>query len=293
MRPLILNSNNVVPNGFNDTYLYRFPNGSVTFDKDTVAIGSISVYYSWYNITSLTTGAGYNNNVFQYVWYSAAPPVTVTVTLPDGAYEIEDLNAYLQFVMVSNSHYLVNGSGNFVYFLELVANTTFGKVQLNSYPIPTALPGGWAAPVGWPGFPGVATTPQIIILPPLTNNFGRVIGYNAGTYPPVVQPTSYSALSQNPPQITDINSIIVSCNLLNNKYSIPNTLLYSFAPELGNFGSLIVEKPPELQFCDIQDGSYTFIEVEFRDQNLNRIQIQDPNLVIVLVIAKKEPFSLI
>jgi hypothetical protein len=289
MRPLILNSNNVVPNGFNDTYLYRFPNGSVSFENDTVAIGSISLYYSWYNITSLTTGAGYNNNVFQYVWYSAGPPTTVTVTLPDGAYEIEDLNAFLQYTLVQNNQYLVDNTGKFIYYLELVANTTYGKVQFNSYPIPTALPGGWSAPPGFT-FPAVATTPQLII--PSTNNFGDVIGFNAGTYPAVVQATNYSVLSQIPPQITNINSIIVSCNLLNNKYSVPNTLLYSFAPLLGDFGSPIVEAPNQLQFCDIQDGSYTFIEVDFKDQNLNRIQILDPNLVIVLVIAKKTEFLL-
>lgn len=291
MRPLILNSNNVVPNGFGDTYLYRFPNGSVSFENDTVAIGSISLYYSWYNITSLTTGAGYNNNQFSYVWYSAGPPVTVNITIPDGAYEIEDLNAYLQYVMVSNNHYLIDASGKYVYYLEIVANTTFGKVQFNSYPIPTGLPAGWTAPPGFT-YPAVATTPQLIILPYVQNNFGKVIGFNPGTYPNPAQATAYSTLSQITPQITDINSIIVSCNLLNNKYSVPNTLLYSFAPKLGNFGSLIVESPQQLQFCDIQDGSYTFIEVEFRDQNLNRIQILDTNLVIVLVIAKKTEFLL-
>jgi hypothetical protein len=290
MRPLILNSNNVVPNGFGDTYIYRFPTGSVNFDGDAVAIGSISLYYSWYNITSATTGSGYNNNEFQYVWYSAGVPVTITVTLPDGAYEIDDLNAYLQFVMVNNNHYLVDGGGNFVYYLEFVANTTYGRVQFNSYPIPTALPGGWAAPPGFT-FPAVASTPQIIIS--ATNNFGKVIGFPAGTYPALTQATTYSQLSPLTPQITDINSLIVSCNLLNNKFSVPNTLLYSFAPRLSNFGSLIVEQPANLQFCEIQDGSYTFIEVEFRDQNLNRVQILDTNLVILLLIAKKNQLSLI
>jgi hypothetical protein len=285
MRPLILNSNNVVPNGFGDTYIYRFPTGSVTFDNETVALASISMFYSWYNISSATTGSGYNNNTFQYVWYSAGAPTTITVVLPDGAYEIDDLNAYLQFVFVQNNHFLINASGQYVYFFEMIANTTFGKVQLNAFPIPTALPAGWTAPAGFT-FPATASTPQLVILS--TNNFGRVIGFNAGSYPPTAQATTYSILSQLTPQISDINSLIVSCNLLNNKYSIPNTLLYSFAPRLGTFGSLIVEQPSQLQFVEIQDGSYTFIEVEFRDQNLNRIQILDTNLVILLVITNKE-----
>jgi hypothetical protein len=209
--------------------------------------------------------------------------------MPDGYYEVADLNAYLQFSLVNDGNYLIDSNGDFVYYLEFVVNQTYYGVQLNAYPIPTALPSMWSNPAGIT-FPLVATTPQITILS--NNNFGKVIGFNAGTYPTPVQASNYSKLSDFTPQITPVNSLILSCTLLNNKYSIPNTLLYSFNPSGTSFGSLITIQVPQFAFVDIVDGSYTDFTIQFFDQNLNRIFIQDSNIVVLLVIAKKEKYIL-
>ena len=289
MRPIIINQNNVVNNGFNDTYIYRFPNGSVEFRDDTVAIASIAMYYSWFNITSATTQSRYNNNIFEYIWYDAGGPTTYTVTIPDGYYEISDINEYLQFQMIANGTYLVDGSGNNVYYLEIVTNAQYYGVQVNAYPIPTGLPAGWSNPAGLT-FPAVASTPQLVVLS--TNNFGLVIGFDAGTYPTVTQNTDYSVLSTFTPQITPVNSLILSCTLLNNKYSIPSTLLYSFAPSGTQFGGLLLIQPSQYSFVDVQDGAYTDFTIQFFDQNLNRIYINDSNVVINMVIAHKESYLL-
>lgn len=289
MRTIILNQNNVVANSLNDTYTYRFPNGSVEFQNDQVSVASISIYFSWFNISSATTNSQYNNNAYTYTWYDAGGASVHNVVMPDGYYEVVDLNAYLQREMVLNGHYLLDGAGQFIYYLELLVNQTYYGVQMNSFPIPTALPAGWSNPAGLT-FPAVATTPQITISS--TNNFGTVIGLNAGTYPPVVQATDYSKLSDFTPQITPINSLILSCTLLNNKYSNPNTLLYSFTTQGTPFGSLISIQVPQFAFVDIVDGSYTDFTIQFFDQNLNRVFINDSNIVVLLVIAKKEKYIL-
>lgn len=289
MRTIILNQNNVVPNTLNDTYTYRFPNGSVEFQNDQVSVASISIYFSWFNISSATTNSQYNNNAYTYTWYDAGGATTYNVVMPDGFYEVVDLNAYLQREMVLNGHYLLDGAGQFIYYLELLVNQTYYGVQMNSFPIPTALPAGWSNPAGLT-FPAVATTPQITI--PSNNNFGKVIGFDAGTYPAVVQATDFSKLSDFTPQITPINSLILSCTLLNNKYSNPNTLLYSFTTQGTPFGSLISIQVPQFAFVDIVDGSYTDFTIQFFDQNLNRIYINDSNIVVLLVIAKKEKYIL-
>jgi hypothetical protein len=289
MRTIILNQNNVVPNTLNDTYTYRFPNGSVEFQNDQVSVASISIYFSWFNISSATTNSQYNNNAYTYTWYDAGGATTYNVVMPDGFYEVVDLNAYLQREMVLNGHYLLDPAGQFVYYLELVVNQTYYGIQMNSFPIPTALPAFWSNPAGLT-FPLVATTPQITI--PSNNNFGKVIGFNAGTYPAVVQSTDFSKLSDFTPQITPINSLILSCTLLNNKYSNPNTLLYSFTTQGTPFGSLISIQVPQFAFVDIVDGSYTDFTIQFFDQNLNRIYINDSNIVVLLVIAKKEKYIL-
>lgn len=289
MRTIIINGNNVVANSLNDTYKYSFPNGAVNFSNDQIAVASISIYFSWFNITSATTASRYNNNAYQYIWTDGGGSTTYDVIMPDGYYEVSDLNAFLQYTMVQNGHYLIDGSGDFVYYLEWVVNPTFYGVQLNSYPVPTALPGGWSNPAGIV-FPAVASTPQVVILS--TNNFQKVVGFAPGTYPPVVQATNYSALSQTAPQITPINSIILTCNLLNNIYANPNTLLYSFNPSGTRFGELISIQVPQFAFVDILDGQYTDFQIQFLDQNLNRIFIQDANIVVLLAIGKKEQYIL-
>lgn len=281
MRTLIISGQNVVSNTFNDTYTYRFPVGAVEFKNDQVAVSSINMYYSWFNITSADTGSRYNNNVFQYVWYNFAGSATSTITIPDGYYTVSDLNAYLQSQLVANGHYLVNSVGENVYYLELVENATRYAVQFNSYPIPTALPGGFTNPAVIT-FPVVATTPQIII--PSTNNFDDIIGFTAGTYPSPTQTTNYSKISDFTPQVSPVSSLILSCTLLNNRYAIPSTLLYSFSSAGTTFGSLISIQPPEMSFVDIQDGSYTEFTIEFRDQALRRVAINDSNLVVMLTI---------
>lgn len=288
MRTLIVSGQNVVSNGFNDTYTYRFPVGAVEFKDDQVAVSSINMYYSWFNITSSTTGSLYNNNSFQYVWYNASGSSTYTITIPDGYYSIDDLNAYLQSQMVANGHYLVNSLSEYVYYLEFVENSSQYAVQFNSYPIPTSLPSGYTNPASIT-FPATATTPQIIILS--TNNFDDVIGFNSGTYPSPTQSTNYSKTSDYTPQVSPVSSLVLSCNLLNNRYAIPSTLLYSFSPAGTSFGSLISIQPPELSFVDIQDGSYTEFTVQFFDQALDRIAIKDSNLVIMLTIKNKNEYA--
>jgi hypothetical protein len=144
--------------------------------------------------------------------------------------------------------------------------------------------------VGWPGYPLVATTPQLVVS--ATNNFGTVIGFNPGTYPTPVSSATSSTLSQRPPQVTPINSLLMTCSLLNNNLSVPNTLIYAFSPINTRFGGLINIQPQQAAFIDIYDGTYNFIQIQFFDQNLNRIYINDPNVVLLLVIGHKERYAL-
>lgn len=70
MRTLVLNSKNVVSGTNNSRYLYKFP-GPVGFKNNEIALASVSMYYSWYSISS-----SINNNKFQYVWYGGSTPGT-------------------------------------------------------------------------------------------------------------------------------------------------------------------------------------------------------------------------
>lgn len=291
MKTLIINSNNVISNSYNDTYTYKFPLGSIAFKNDQVAVSQVNMYYSWPNITSGSTGGQYNNNSFGYYWIDGT---LYTVTMPDGYYAITDINAYFQSVMVSNGHYLIDDLGNFIYYLELIINQTYYACQIDCFNVPTSaqattLKYTQPSNATW-DFPSSSVTPQFYV--PSNNNFGLVIGFSSGIYPSTTQSTSYSITSNNGvPEVSPVSSLILECTLLNNPYSIPSTLLYSFAPNV-SYGEQIQINVPTHSWVDIADGQYNEFTITFKDQNLNRIQILDSNVVILLTIKNKNEYSL-
>lgn len=278
--PLILNSSSLVnDNNKSNKYRYSFPTGSVSFNNSKVAVSNINIYYSWFNIT-----ASANNNSYQIIHPTLAGSTTLTITMPDGFYDIASINSYLQQELISNSFYLLNASGDYVYYAEFVSNANYYAIQYNAYEVPTALPAGWSNPAGMT-FPAAAARPQLVVL---ANSFTDIIGFTAATYPAVLAGNNYSVLSSYTPQITPIQSLILSCTLLNNRYSNPSTILYSFTPGGATFGNLIESSPNQLSFVDIVDGNYNFFEVRFLDQDFNDVELNDSNLVIQLLIKTKD-----
>lgn len=298
MRTLILNSSNIVPGSNNSALLYRFPAGSVHIHKgQKLALSSLSMYYSTFNIT-----ASQNNNLFYYVWVDGS---VNAVLFPDGFYDAVAINNYLHFVMVQNRHFLEDGTGNFVYFITITINANVYGIEFNCFPMSTALAttNGWVLPSGatWV----IPTNIIVSMVQIVANAFRDIVGFNAGYYPQgsptyaiatiagvppaQTQTPSYSTVqtfvSSNIPQITPLSSYILTCNLINNNYAIPNNLLYCFSPQ-GVFGSQFTIAPSgQLSFINIQEGLYDRFVIAFTDQNNNPVKIQDPNMVILIVIT--------
>jgi hypothetical protein len=84
-----------------------------------------------------------------------------------------------------------------------------------------------------------------------------------------------------------VSSVFVKCSLCNNKYSIPDNILYSFTNGDVSFGSMIVVEPKTEIFLEIRDQSVYDLRVEFVDQDLNQIFIRDAQIVVVLSIKEK------
>lgn len=285
MRSIVLNQSNIVPGSNNSKLEYNFPS-TFEFKNDQVAIANINMSVSWINI-----GTRYDNNYFQYVWYDALGATTHNVLIPDGYYSIQALNAYLQFVMVNNGHYLVDSFGNFVYYLEMVVNTVYYGIELRSNPIPTALPGGWSNPAAIT-FPLVASTPQYIIPASGINTF---LAIPAGTYPPAPLPTLYSIIGGTDAEITPVTNVVVLCSLLRNNIQYPNNILFSFLPVSATgsdfsesaAGAPLNISPSEYIFCDIDDGYYSRFEIQLVDQNYNPLIMQNPEVFISMIFKKK------
>jgi len=287
MNTIVLNQSNIVGTG-NNTLTYKFPN-SILFDNHEVAVQSISMYYSWMNINSSPLA----NNTFTYSWIVGVTSTTYTVTIPDGLYEIAQINSYLQFRMIQNGTYLINSAGQNVYYAELLIESTRYAVNLITYPVPTTLPTGWTAPLAniqsgslaFVGYPTTTFNPVVTI----PAKFNLIMGYTSGFATAVNTGvnTILSYFSSVAPQVQPIPSLLVTCSNVDNRYSIPNNVIYSVVSDVA-FGELISVKPNEYCWAGLLKGTQSQITIKFIGNDFSSISILDPNITIILVIRKKE-----
>lgn len=294
---IVLNQTNIVPDGQNNKLVYRFPNSIVLKDK-FIAVSNISMYYSWFNITVSS-----NNNTLSYSWTVGGVSSTIQVVIPDGLYDIVDINAYLQWTMIQNGHYLINASGSYVYYAELIVNPARYAIQLNTFQVPTSLPVGWSQPSNFAGYPTQTFNP-IVTFPAY---FNEIVGYPAGftsnnninnTYVPPTASASnnyvakdgagtLSYLSNVSPQVQPNNNVLFSISNINNPYSQPSSIIYSLNPNVA-VGEQIYETPPNFMWNKMIDGTYNEIRLTFLNNKLEPLVIKDPNMTILLTIRDKD-----
>lgn len=294
---IILNSTHIVPGSNNSRLRYNFPQLQ-NFKDMTIGLRSIDMYNSIFNINASL----YNNNVFRYLWFSNTGTLSVqhTITIPDGYYDTISLNEYLQSQLILRTHYLTDGNGKNIFYLKMSDNINRYAVQLDAYVVPTdaqatagIIVGGItyryptirSNPTNWI-FPSVnVTTPRFQF--PTTSQFHLLIGYLQQEYPSTNNTTSQSFLSPNNPVQEPVSSIVCLCNLVRNELCNPVQTFSSFTLN-SDFGYINKEQPNEVIFLKIQDGDYGFIELTFLDQQFRNIQIRDPQMLINILIKKKE-----
>lgn len=89
-----------------------------------IALLQAKLWYSWYNIS-----AENGNNLMRYS--TDAGLTWKNVTFPDGQYEISQINDYLHRIMKNNGDYFVNGSGQDDWNIDILANFSTLKVQVD------------------------------------------------------------------------------------------------------------------------------------------------------------------
>lgn len=276
---LVLNSNNVVAGSNNTTYQYKFSRNMMIKDEAEMAISSVTIPYSWYNIT-----ARYANNTVTIYFPLTFGTAQSNITFDDGFYTVDDINAKIQQICIQEGFYLINASGQYVYYLTLLYNPTTYGVQLICQLVPTSLPSGWTQPSNWQGYPPTPTTPNLFI----TNaEFGKLIGFLPGLYPPnTAFTTDYNVLNTFTPVGSNINNLIVRSSLVDNEVGFPTDIVDSMAIT-STFGSNINYVPPVLKWVKIASGIYQYFNITFVDQNLNSIYALDNNVCITLMIHNK------
>jgi len=136
---LVLNSSNVSNTSTNISFKYSFIEGGFQVKDMEMCVSSITLPYSFYNVSSY-----YNNRTFSLIFPTGSTTTTIAVTLPEGFYTVTDINSYIQQVCIDYGAYLIDSTGNYVYYQQLVYNTAYYTVQLLLFSVPTTLPTGYS-----------------------------------------------------------------------------------------------------------------------------------------------------
>jgi hypothetical protein len=294
---LVLNQSNITPDGQNSELVYRFPN-SVVFKDKYIAVSSIAMFYSWFNIINTA-----NNNTLTYTWTNTAGTTTTyTITIPNGLYEISEINSLIQYTCINNGTFWTVAGVNF-YPFEIIVNAARYAIQLNTYLIPTTAPAGATIPSNFPGWPNFVQNSQVSF----PAQFNLIVGYpsdfisngnvNNGYVPPTPSNASnnfvsksssgtLSYLSSFAPQVQPNNNVLFSISNINNPYSQPSSIIYSLCPTV-SVGQQITETPPNFMWNKLIDGTYNELRLQLLGTDKRRLTINDPNMTILLAIRDK------
>ena len=203
-------------------------NPPIQLDKNKryeIALVNLETYYSFPNIDA-------TNNYFKY-----SPDAGTTwseIYIPEGSYDIRDMNDLIQSRMRQNGHY---DSINEDYYIMISANTnTLRSILMleNNYQVDFSQP----------------------------NSISSVLGFNNNIY------TQEFQESENVVNILDINSLLVNLDIISGSYVNGATLntIYSFFPNVSP-GYKIIETPRNLVYLPVTLDTIHSLETTLTDQD--------------------------
>ena len=280
---IVLTTANITDTTKNSTFEYEFPN-SVNFKDMEIALINASLYYSWFNISDELS-----NRTFSYQYVVGVTPITRTVTLDEGLYEISDINSALQFDFIAAGLYLIDSNGDNVYYAEFLVNSVKNSIDINTYAVPQVLPSGFTAPSNWVGYP--TTTYNVNIQ--MAANFNNIVGY-ASDFETGLDSgggTTLSFNSSKSPNVNPNSSVLVEIDIIDNPFGVPSNIIYAIVPNVG-VGSLIYVSPSEYSYNSIKNGIYNKLRLRLLNKDtLNPLTIQDGEITIILGIKEKYSYE--
>jgi hypothetical protein len=274
--PIIINKSHYIGGS---QYRYDFGN-SVDFTDHSIALQSCNVWFSFPNITQSA-----NNNKFSIIHPTSTGTTTLALTLPDGGYNVSDINDYLRWYLISNGYYIQNNStGEQTVYCKLIVNPSTYQVQFISYPLPTALPSGYTAGSAIT-FPATSKGPQLVVP---ANNFGAVIGFVANATYPAVQPTAITTIGSTlTPVVNEISNVVVGVDSVSNKFNMSNiNVIHSFSIAGYKYASLMSSEPRQLSFVKMASGFRSNFTITLYDQFMRPLKLLDSDSTIILQLRK-------
>lgn len=267
---VVINRNNSIINKAIGQITYQLPTSMRM--AGTCCLFNASIPFSWNNVSTYL-----QNNTFSYIFNGVSYPVV----LPDSSLQVSDMDAYLEFVMQNNGHYLVDSLGDNVFFVSFVVNPIYYTVTFTFTIIPLVLPSGWTNPnsISLSG-----TCPQIIT----TSGWGNVIGLNTNTLYPTSNASSTQLNAPNTPNVNQISTINFDTNFVRNVIQ-NNNYMYSMSTTSNTtFGSYFEIVPHLRVYNEILNGTYNRLIINLVDGNGRPVKLIDDDLSFTILFNFSE-----
>ena len=206
--------------------------------KYEMALVNLETYFSFPNMDS-------SNHNFRYSSDNGA--TWVNINIPEGSYELVDINEYIQRIMRENGHY---DSTSDEYNITLEANNNTLKSVLN-----------------------IAANYMVDLTS--ENSVRSVLGFNA-----LIYLSGYNE-SENIVNILSVTSLRITSDIIGSSYSNGSNenTIYSFFPSVGP-GYKIIEVPVNLVYLPITMNTISSMETKLIDQNGKLINLRGEELSI-------------
>ena len=189
-------------------------------------MANLSIYYTWKIIKS-----EYDNNKFNIT----APTWDENFDLPDGSYNVQQIQNYFQFIIKKHETIADENSPMKIY-VNKIKNKIVFKIKT-----------GYKLKL-------------------LSNETMQLLGDG-----PTIDRDKNSS---NVPKLEVVNTILVHCNIVQNNYQQASKVLSTFVPDK-SFDQLINIHRSSLIELKTTDAEFTFIDVWFTDQENRLLEIED------------------
>ena len=191
-----------------------------------MALANLSIYYTWKNVKST-----YNNNKFKI----SAPTWNETFDLPDGSYNISQIQGYIEYII--KKHEAIGENAPILIYTNTI-NNRIGLKMKSEYKLEL-----------------------------LSKESMKLLGSTKDTI-------DADKNSEDVPKLENLEVVLVHCNLVNNAYQQHSRVLFTFVPTK-QYDQLISISPESLIFLKTMNTEFSEIEVWFTDQNNNALETED------------------
>ena len=282
----------------NNTFTYAIPNNTASPTIVTVVL--LDGFYTINDLNDALKASLFKNNFYFYNTTSDGvsnlPPNKIIYPIEFGTNPSQYTNTItFQYIPIDAAAVVTQFGPNWVWAkgifptnAQLISYITFPANTKNKYSLSSLL--GFTSARNFPSFStyyyGLSTTfvtnvPTLVNSTPLIMNGNsfrdyRYVGSTGFLGQPTFLPTFVA-------QGSNVNSVIVRCDLVENNVGYPSDILDSF-PITSTFGSNINYLPSVNNAVKLKSGKVNSLSISFSDQDFNPLVLNDPNVLIVLSI---------